>query len=213
VLSGPFFEYLTAPNLVSVLFDEDVTASLSSADVVIRNLTTGAEFAPTGVTYEPIEDVFRVTYDLPTPLARGNYRATFKANEIRDPSNNPMAQDYNFDFFFLPGDANHDAKIDFLDLVRLAQNYNRSATGYDKADLNYDGRVDFADLVILAQNYNTALPSLPQLPLSLQSAFSVAPILRQPPQRPLLSSLSHQPPLKLKPAVEKPRGTPRRARS
>jgi autotransporter-associated beta strand protein len=61
----------------------------------------------------------------------------------------------------LRGDANLDARVDFIDLVALAQNYN-NLTGdrvWTQGDFTYDGVVDFNDLVALAQNYNTFLPS------------------------------------------------------
>ena len=56
-----------------------------------------------------------------------------------------------------PGDANHDGKVDFNDLVPLAQNYNVTdgARTWEQGDFTGDGKVDFNDLVILAQNYNT----------------------------------------------------------
>jgi len=62
-----------------------------------------------------------------------------------------------------PGDANADGRIDFTDLVALAQNYNISdgRRRWAQGDFNFDGNVDFNDLVILAQNYNTTLPSAP----------------------------------------------------
>jgi hypothetical protein len=64
----------------------------------------------------------------------------------------------------LYGDANLDGATDFLDLAKLAQNYNttvkdNSDSWWTRGDFNYDGNVDFLDLALLAQNYNTALPS------------------------------------------------------
>jgi fibronectin-binding autotransporter adhesin len=67
--------------------------------------------------------------------------------------------------YTLKGDASLDGKVDFTDLVALAQNYN-TMTGtvpWNKGDFNYDGNVDFADLVALAQNYNQSLPSAAQI--------------------------------------------------
>jgi autotransporter-associated beta strand protein len=66
----------------------------------------------------------------------------------------------------LLGDATLDGATDFLDLARLAQNYNSTVKGvsdswWTRGDFNYDGNVDFLDLALLAQNYNTALPTAP----------------------------------------------------
>jgi len=78
--------------------------------------------------------------------------------------------------YTLAGDANLDGRVDFSDLVRLAQNYNTnvSASGdgwWSRGDFTYDGITDFSDLVKLAQNYNTALPSasIPGAPAAFQS--------------------------------------------
>lgn len=69
-----------------------------------------------------------------------------------------------------PGDANLDGKVNFEDLVKLAQNYDAAAAGrtWSLGDFNGDGKSEFADLVTLAQNYGfggaitgdlTSLPS------------------------------------------------------
>ena len=61
-----------------------------------------------------------------------------------------------------PGDANRDGKVDFADLVTVAQNYNLASGGtWAKGDFNGDGKVDFADLVQLAQNYGTGAAASP----------------------------------------------------
>jgi hypothetical protein len=71
-------------------------------------------------------------------------------------------------------DATLDGKVDFNDLVKLAQNYN--VTGgrtWDTGDFNYDGATDFNDLVMLAQNYNTSAAAA-GTPLSAAAAQSLA---------------------------------------
>lgn len=55
------------------------------------------------------------------------------------------------------GDTNLDKHVNFADLVKLAQNYNKpSGATWSDGSFNGDGKVDFADLVALAQNYNFA---------------------------------------------------------
>jgi autotransporter-associated beta strand protein len=63
--------------------------------------------------------------------------------------------------YTVSGDASLDGKVDFTDLVALAQHYNdNSGTAlWTQGDFTYDGHVDFGDLVALAQNYNQSLPS------------------------------------------------------
>jgi probable HAF family extracellular repeat protein len=53
----------------------------------------------------------------------------------------------------LPGDANADGKVDFTDLLTLAQNYGKAGATWEQGDFNGDGTVNFSDLLALAQNY------------------------------------------------------------
>jgi hypothetical protein len=55
----------------------------------------------------------------------------------------------------IPGDANDDGKVDFSDLLILAQNFNQNGT-YSTGDFNLDGSVDFTDLLTLAQHFGQA---------------------------------------------------------
>ena len=58
-------------------------------------------------------------------------------------------------------DPLHLDEVDFLDLAKLAQNYNTSVLAatndtWIRGDFNYNGITDFLDLAQLAQHYNTA---------------------------------------------------------
>jgi T5SS/PEP-CTERM-associated repeat protein len=57
----------------------------------------------------------------------------------------------------IPGDANDDGKVDFADLLTLAQNFNQDGT-YSTGDFNLDGTVDFTDLLTLAQHFGQVAP-------------------------------------------------------
>jgi sugar lactone lactonase YvrE len=59
--------------------------------------------------------------------------------------------------FAASGDADLDGRVDFNDLVRLAQNYNTTDKFWYQGDFTGDGAVDFNDLVKLAQSYNGLL--------------------------------------------------------
>jgi Ca2+-binding RTX toxin-like protein len=69
--------------------------------------------------------------------------------------------------FTLSGDANLDGRVDFNDLVRLAQHFNSVGAGWAQGDFNFDARVDFDDLVRLAQNFNTSLGGAAQRTVGL----------------------------------------------
>jgi len=78
--------------------------------------------------------------------------------------------------YTLLGDATLDGKVDFNDLVKLAQNYNTTGTSWNGGDFTYDGSTDFNDLVKLAQNYNTALPAaaIPGAPAGFEADLARA---------------------------------------
>ena len=75
-----------------------------------------------------------------------------------------------------PGDANGDFKVDFNDLVALAQNYNAGggAWAWERGDFTGDGNVDFSDLVVLAQHYNTGTPDA-AFSTDFQAAMAAVP--------------------------------------
>ena len=60
-----------------------------------------------------------------------------------------------------PGDATGDGRVDFADLVVLAQGYGGPGDR-SSGDFNHDDSVSFADLVVLAQNYGGS-PSTAQV--------------------------------------------------
>jgi len=64
--------------------------------------------------------------------------------------------------YALYGDANLDGKVDFGDLLALAQNYGKTDAYWFQGDFNYDGKVDFSDLLKLTQNYGKTLAAVPQ---------------------------------------------------
>jgi hypothetical protein len=162
------FEYSTGQAVV-VRFSEDVGPSIAAQDLALQNLTTGLTIpaAAMHVDWDPNLLQARWTFPgYPAGLPDGNYRATVMASGVSDLAGNSLAAEVSFDFFALAGDANHDRKVDFDDLVILAQNYNTTGKTFATADFNYDTKVDFEDLVLLAQRYNTTLPA----PLSAPAA-------------------------------------------
>jgi fibronectin type 3 domain-containing protein len=61
----------------------------------------------------------------------------------------------------IAGDANGDGKVDFSDLLIVAQNYGmKSGATVANGDFNGDGTIGFQDLLILAQNYGKGVSAL-----------------------------------------------------
>jgi len=78
----------------------------------------------------------------------------------------------------LTADANMDGKVDFNDLLILAQNNGLITGDWTHADFNYDSKVDFNDLLLLAQNVNqtngTVTLGSGQLPASFEAQWALA---------------------------------------
>ncbi|MFT3788972.1 MAG: NF038122 family metalloprotease [Tepidisphaeraceae bacterium] len=55
-----------------------------------------------------------------------------------------------------PGDADHNMKVEFADLLALAAHYNLAGKWVD-GDFNLDGTINFSDLLLLASNYGTVV--------------------------------------------------------
>jgi hypothetical protein len=150
VTAASYF-YETTPNSVRLTFTEDVSTSLSASDLLVTTVPGGAPVSVTHYTYDTATNT--ATFELPTPLADGNYRATLPANAVSDLASHPLAADYTLDFFFLSGDSNHDRHVDVSDLGILATNWQGSGKTFSQGDFNYDGKVDVTDLGLLATNW------------------------------------------------------------
>ncbi len=61
------------------------------------------------------------------------------------------------------GDADLNGRVDFSDLLKLAQNYESNGAYWYQGDFTYDSSVDFGDLLVLAQHYGSSLLSAGQL--------------------------------------------------
>jgi FG-GAP-like repeat len=182
---GIEFVYQSAPHALKIFFSRNVSASVGMEDLSIINLTTGQVVFPAAFRYDPVAENKNLyetaTFTFAGVLADGNYRVTLNKTGITDSQGRTLAGNNVFDFFVLAADANHDRKVDFNDLVVLAQNYNATGKTFSTGDFDYDGDVDFADLVLLAQRYNTTLP--PPSPATAAAVWnSIVPIRRPRPK-------------------------------
>jgi type VI protein secretion system component Hcp len=156
-LSGKTFDYVASPNRLNVTFSENLQKVPTKNDLSVKALGAGAPPVPaiTGFVYDP--NIRTAVWTFASNLADGNYQATLTGGSAIDLAGNPIAIS-TVDFFALTGDANHDRKVDFLDLATLAQSYNVvGRRTFDQGDFNYDFKVDFLDLALMAQRYNTTL--------------------------------------------------------
>jgi endo-1,4-beta-xylanase len=142
-------------------FTENVSSSISAADITVRNLTTNVNLPASAWTFSTtnVAGKTKLIVRLNGVPANGNYRVSLNGAGITDLSGNAMTAAASRTFFVLNGDANRDRVVNFGDLLVLASNYDRTGMTYGQGDFNFDGRVDFGDLLLLASNYETALPA------------------------------------------------------
>jgi hypothetical protein len=192
-----------APQAIHLNFSNDVGASLSSAwasgeAVTITNLTTGQNIGPAQLklVFNQTDNSAILSF-IPGLFPDGRYQLELNASAIHGPSGLPLdgnqngvaGDDFVFDFFQLSGDVDRDGKVEFSDLVTVAQKYGQPASSYAQGDLNGDGTVSFADLVAVAQNYNKQLPAPLPAATTEEPLASLVPALPPSPAKPVSSSV------------------------
>ncbi len=165
-LTASVFMFDQNPNRIRISFDDDVSASIGAADVLVTPLAGGSPLVLAAPTYDSGTNTATFAFN-PGVVPDGRYRATLIASGISDAAGNTMLRNASFDFFALAGDANHDATIDFDDLLAVAQHYEQPGTFAD-GDFDYSGTINFDDLLIIAQKYGTSLAT--QAPSALPAS-------------------------------------------
>jgi hypothetical protein len=155
------FEVDGTTQQLRVTFSEAVGASLTASDLQLVNLTTGAtiDSANFALSYDNVTNVATFTFPgLPRGiLPDGDYRASIAAASVFDAAHNLLAQDLNYDFYFLQGDVNRDRMVDLADFNILSANFGQGARVFSQGDFNYDGLVNLADFNILASRFGRSL--------------------------------------------------------
>jgi hypothetical protein len=169
------FTYQARPS-ITFTFSEDVTESLSPADLVVTNQTTGQTIPAGNFIFDnasPDGLATRARWDATSLLPDGNYVAKLPLGSVADAAGNTLAADYTLSFFVLAGDADRDRAVTFNDLLALARNYNQSGRTWSDGDFDGNGTVNFNDLLILAKNYNKALPASGAAPAPAAATIDV----------------------------------------
>jgi len=164
-LSGDFAFDVPA-QAVTFTFDEDVSATLTTASFILTNLTTGVELSQgvMSLASDVGTNSATVTFSglVNGALDDGNYHAVL-APSYRDFSGNFAAAALAFDFFVFAGDANHDRSVNLDDFTALAAAFGAAGT-FSQGDFDYSGSVDLDDFTILASKFGTTLPAPASLP-------------------------------------------------
>jgi hypothetical protein len=177
------------PHQVRFSFSENVSASLSTADITVRRLSDTSNVATSSIALIYRADTNTAIFhfpgtSVPGVLPDGNYRATLSGAGVTDAFGNPLSGgDVVVDFFIFAGDANHDRNVNINDFAFMAANFNQPGT-FSQGDFNYSGTTDIQDFAILASKFNTSLDkarfasSPSPLAASRVERFSASPIDR-----------------------------------
>lgn len=163
VASGPSFTYTAAPSAVNVSFNKVVFPSISSANLVLQNITTNTVISTGSIQFDWVAATRTAQFTFPTlanaALPNGRYQATISPAGVMDVWGIAMTQALSFDFYWVNGDANHDGNVDVADLKVVAGQYMQPTSGgYPGGDFNYDSLIDQIDLAILSINWGYTLP-------------------------------------------------------
>jgi len=172
----------SSPHRLRFNFSRDVRDSLTVDDLLVQNLSTGLTIPSNqfALLYDGASDVATFMYmgsssdGIGGVLPDGNYRATLGAAGVVTPAGAHLGEDHVFEFSFLNGDANSDARVDSDDFNILANNFGRSGTNFAAGDFTFDGTTDSDDFDILAGRFGVAIGTSPS---AIQRGINV-PIAR-----------------------------------
>jgi len=174
------FVWQTGPQRIEFTFDQDVSGSLSTADLVLRNLTTSTTIPSASIVTSWDAATRTARFSFPTlpnggSLPDGRYRATLGASGVSNAAGTTIAVDHALDFFVLAGDANRDARVNLADFNILAANFGMSVNGWAFADFTLDGIVNLADFNLLAGNFGQTSGGVAPAPEDWAALASVVP--------------------------------------
>lgn len=169
-LSSSNFHFDATPMSLQIGFSENVGASLSTADLVLTNQTSGQTIAAGLLSLQFNSSTRIATIQFPGlpggVLPDGNWTLSIIPTDVTDPAGNALAPAAPFPFFIFGGDANRDRRVDIADLYILASNYQQGSRTFSQGDFNGDGIVNSQDLGILSSHWQGSLPA-PAAPVSI----------------------------------------------
>jgi Dockerin type I domain len=158
-------------------FGEELANPMDLPDITITNLGTGLAIPLAGFGLSSIEADRVVLLSKPgLAWPDGLYRLDVAAGALRDRAGN-LSDALSYTFRVLTGDIDGNGRVDFADLLVVAQNYGSSSRSRAQGNIDYsvDGSVNFADLLILAQTYGVRVTDVMPRLISIDRLFDSAP--------------------------------------
>ncbi|MFT3784957.1 MAG: Ig-like domain-containing protein [Tepidisphaeraceae bacterium] len=168
------FAYDVPSQRITFTFSEDVAGTFDASDLLISHPIDFGVVPNANKLVSMVGNAVTMTFPGYTNgvLPDGDYSAAFFGNAVTDLAGNALMTPPALPFFTLAGDANHDRKVNFDDLLLLASNYGKSGQTFSQGNFDYDpaGTVNFDDLLLLASNYGKTLSG------AMAASFSSTPV-------------------------------------
>ena len=203
---GSEFVYQAVPHRLRLSFSKDVSGTLGTPDLTVRNVTTNQTVTFANYAYDPSTNTATFTFDGAAP--NGNYVATLNAAGVADEDGRPMASDYSFEFYSLSGDVNRDRAVNGTDFAILAGNFGKTGMTFPQGDANGDGTINGTDFAILAGNFGRTVPPPPPPAAVVAAASTPTPALAAPAPAPAPATATA--PVARRPAVKRAPATPKK---
>jgi hypothetical protein len=145
---------------LTVVFSENVGASVTMADVVLRNLTTFTEVASASLTrnYDDATNTLTIGLAGGVTLPDGDYQMALRAAGITDGGGRALDADAELSFHILIGDTNGDRIVNEPDLFLVWRSLLQPPANRDlQFDLNNDRIVSGADVDVIRARYQNEL--------------------------------------------------------
>jgi hypothetical protein len=153
------YQFETAPNQLSYTFSEDVSPTLSTADVSVVSVPAGTTPALSAPTWNAATNTATFNF-ASTPLPNNNYQATLAAAGVTDLAGNGLAASNVLPFFALAGDGDRNKQVNIQDFNTLAISFGTTGKTFSQGNYDYSpgGTVDILDFNVLATNFGATLP-------------------------------------------------------
>lgn len=153
---------------VAVQFSEDISTSLETSDVLIRNVDTHQTIDPSDINVVLDASGDRATFTFPgltgQTLPNGNYEVALSGSGIQDGDGNLLdgngdgagGDDYEFNLYRYFGDTQGDRDVDNAELFQFSRTFLEVAgnTNFNRLfDFNADGDVDNGDLFQFSRTF------------------------------------------------------------
>jgi len=171
-ITGASFNYLTAPQNVTLNFDTNVQADLSLDDLVVDRLSNNTTLARTNqsLAYNTSTNVATVTFPgeanqgITGMLPDGNFQTIVSEEGIPG-----MTSEHLLNFFFLTADVNRDRAVSSADEAIVTANFGTSGN-FAAGDVNLDGVINLDDYTTLSNNFGRQQPA----PITTANTLTVA---------------------------------------